>query len=187
MRIKSLSYFIFSIEKLFLPKLIVKPELTFLIVLILCSCNLMTGKKKATGTNRIKKDADVPYETPPLPPIPPETYCYQWKGGINDKDLKQLRLQIIGDSVFGNFEETVDKKTAVKCQIIGILYGNNMLVSNKCQTPDSVVTHDEEWKVVGDSVFKKTGEIPIEDTSAAAKVYPPTPIYEPALHKVPCD
>jgi hypothetical protein len=154
---------------------------SFLIVLgvsLLSMCNNVNTKKKPVVAQ--------PFETPPSPPIPPETYCYELHASDKSLGFTALELTIVGDSAFGKLNYKPNEKKQAGSYIVGVVYGNSLLMTCKYATDSGNVTEDQEWKMAGDSILKRIGTPAPGDSIHAAINYGDKSIFSSALYKVPC-
>ena len=121
------------------------------------------------------------YDMPPGAPIPPEKYCFEEKAnGINST---KLELNVVGDTAYGivNYDKAANLPTG---NFKGVLYGTTLIVNYKFKTDTGLVTQEQEWNIVDDSlslvIQRKTGNS-TTDSGALTQVY-----YSGSLHKVPC-
>ena len=148
----------------------------FLFVFLLSLCN---SKSKFKGGEQ-----DIPYEIPPTAPIPPEDFCYERHAGAENM---YLHISIAGDSVQGNLAYTGGTHDKENGQMTGIIYGNTLIISYTSLYGGKSNTEDQEWKMVGDSIYRRiVNTNTIMDSTKANKQETDSISFMPALYKVIC-
>jgi hypothetical protein len=134
-------------------------------------------------TSCSKQAGSQSYDLPPTAPIPPEKYCFEQKAA-GSSDFNRLELNVEGDSAYGKVDYAKSMK-APSGNFKGVLYGTTLIIKYKFKSDTGLVTQEQEWNFVNDTLFRTTVNR-VRDTLAENKVDSAHVHVLYALHKVPC-